>query len=219
MITDLPIAPLSIPAWSNALAAVNDDPSRVDERYRLPNDCKYIFPEPGIFLGANASNALRRAKYLLTWQAIESACIHRLLSSTAPPLSNQEWRDILIGSLEFKSSDSACAKAQEHAHRLLGSAIDDLHLSVMDPATPPPPPISDLEAQVVLWRLSELNFRFELLTLHKRAGPVDSDAVKCEEAVHDALQLTSLQAVDADTSVAPEIGSLVSPPFFNSPLS
>ena len=119
----------------------------------------------------------------------------------APPLSNQEWRDILIGSLEFKSSDSACAKAQEHARCLLGSAIDDLHLSVIDPATPPPPPIPDLEAQVVLWRLLELNFRFELLALHKHAGPVDSDAVKCDEAVHDALQLTSLQAVDADTSI------------------
>ena len=78
-------------------------------------------------------------------------------------------------------------KAQEHACRLLGSAIDDLHLSVMDPATPPPPPIPDLEAQVVLWHLSELNFRFELLALHKCAGPVDSDAVKCEEAVRDTL--------------------------------
>jgi hypothetical protein len=180
------------------LAAVDDDPSRVDERYRSPNDRKYVFPEPGIFLGANP---VRRAKYFLTWQAIEAACIHRLLSSTAPPLSNQEWRDILVGSLEFKSSDSACAKAQEHARRLLGSAIDDLHFNVVDPATPPPPPIGDPEAQAILWRLSELNFRFELLALHKRAGPVDSDTVKCDEAVRDALQLTSLQAVDADTSV------------------
>ena len=137
-ITDLPIAPLSIPAWSSALAAVNDDASRVDERYRLQNDRKYVFPEPGIFLGANE---VRRAKYLLTWKAIEPVCIHRLLSSTAPPLSNQEWRDILIGSLEFKSSESACAKAREHVCRLLGSAIDDLCLNATDPATlfPPPP--------------------------------------------------------------------------------
>ena len=70
---DLPIAPLSIPAWSSALAAVDDDPSRVHERYRSPNDRKYIFPEPGIFLGANP---VQRAKYLLTWKAIEPACIH-----------------------------------------------------------------------------------------------------------------------------------------------
>ena len=74
----------------------------------------------------------------------------------------------------------------------------------MDPATPPPPPpppIPNLEAQVILWRLSELNFRFELLALHKHAGPADTDAVKCDEAVRDALQLTSLQVVDPDTSV------------------
>jgi hypothetical protein len=51
---DLPISPLSIPSWSSALAAVDDDPSHVDERYRLPNDRWYVFPEPGIFLGANA---------------------------------------------------------------------------------------------------------------------------------------------------------------------
>jgi hypothetical protein len=47
---DLPIAPLLISAWSNALAAVNDDPSHVDEQYRSPNDYKYVFTEPGISL-------------------------------------------------------------------------------------------------------------------------------------------------------------------------
>jgi len=172
----------------------------VDERYRSANDRKYVFPEPGIFLGANA---VRRAKYLLTWQAIEPACIHRLLSSTAPPLSNQEWRDILIGSLEFKSSDSTCAKAREHACRLLGSAINDLNLNTMDLATPPPPPppVDDLEARALLWRLSELNFRFELLALHKRAGTAGRDAVDSDQDVRNALQLPSLQAVDMGTSV------------------
>jgi hypothetical protein len=179
------------------LAAVNDDPSRVDERYRSPNDRKYVFPEPGIFLGANA---VRRAKYLLTWKAIEPVCIHRLLSSTAPPLSNQEWRDILIGSLEFKSSESACAKAREHACRLLGSAFDDLCLNTTDPATPLPPPITDLEAQQILWRLSELNFRFELLALNKRAGPPGRDEFERDQAVRNALLVSSLQAVDMDTS-------------------
>lgn len=179
------------------MAAVNDDASRVDERYRSPNDRKYVFPEPGIFLGANE---VRRAKYFLTWQEIEPVCIHRLLSSTAPPLSSQEWRDILIGSLEFKSSDSACAKAQEHARRLLGSAIDDLCLNVTDPAAPPPPPIADSEARAILWRLSELNFRFELLALNKRAGPADRDEFERDQAVRSALHVKSLQAVDMATS-------------------
>ena len=178
------------------MAAVDNDTSRVDERYRSPNDRKYVFPEPGIFLGANPA---RRAKYLHTWQAIEPACVHRVLSSTAPPLSNQEWRDILVGSLEFKSSDSSCAKARENACRLLGSAMDDLHLNVTDSTTPTP--ISDHEAQAILWRLSELNFRFELLALHKRAGPAGCNVVDCDQAVRDALELTSLQAVDMATSL------------------
>lgn len=195
-ITELPIAPLSITAWSTALAAVDDDPSRVDERYRSANDRKYVFPEPGIFLGANS---VRRAKYFLTWREIEPACIHRLLSSTAPPLSNQEWRDILIGSLDFKSSESACAKAREHARHLLGSTIDDLCFNVTD-STTPPPTVEEPEARAILWRLSELNFRFELLALHKRAGPAGHDPVECNQAVCDALQLTSLQAVDMGTA-------------------
>jgi hypothetical protein len=189
---------LSIPSWSSALAAVVDDPSRVDARYRSANDRKYVFPEPGLFLGANE---VRRAKYFLTWKALEPACIHRLLSPTAPPLSSQEWRDVLIGSLEFKSSDSACAKAQDAARSLLGSAIDDLSLMTIDPATPPPPPIDDHEARSILWRLSELNFRFELLALHKRAGLPERDAVDCDQDVRSALQITSLQAVDMFTSV------------------
>ena len=52
-ITDLPIAPLSISSWSTALADVDDNPFHVDEQYRSPNNQKYVFPEPGIFLGAN----------------------------------------------------------------------------------------------------------------------------------------------------------------------
>jgi hypothetical protein len=178
------------------LAAVDDDPSRVDQRYRSPNNRKYIFPEPGIFLGANP---VRRAKYLHTWQALEPVCIHRLLSSTAPPLSSQEWRDVLIGSLEFKSSDSSCAKAQDHARRLLGSALDDLSLNSTDPDASPPP-ITDLEARAMIWRLSELNFRYELLALNKRAGPAGRDEFECDQAVRNALLLPSLQAVEMETS-------------------
>lgn len=193
---DVPFAPLPISAWSSALADVDDDPSRVDERYRSPNDRKYVFPEPGIFLG---TNPVRRGKYLSTWKSIEPACLHRLLSSTAPPLSNQEWRDILVGSLEFKSSTSACAKAQEQASHLLGSAMADLDLN-HDSSDTSPPSIDDSEAQAILWRLSELNFRFEFLALHKRAGPAGCSALKYDQVICDALQVNSLQVVDMDTA-------------------
>jgi hypothetical protein len=103
--------------------------------------------------------------------------------------------------LEFKSSDSTCAKAHEHARRLLGSAIDNLNLNTTDPVTPPPPPIDDIEAWAILWHLSELNFRFELLALHKRAGTAGHDAFDSDQDVCNALQLNSLQAVDIAMAV------------------
>lgn len=182
------------------MAGVNDDPARVDTRYRSPSDRKYVFPEPGIFLG---TNPVRRAKYLSTWQAIEPACIYRLLSPTAPPLSNQEWRDILVGNLELKDPTSACAKAREQAIRLLGSAIDDLEIKINDPSTatgPPPPSIGDDETRAILWRLSELNFRVELAALHKCAGPKESDQAISDHAICSALEVSSLLAVDMVTA-------------------
>ena len=90
----------------------------------------------------------------------------------------------------------------------------------MDPATPPSPPVDNLEAQVMLWHLSELNFRFELLALHKCAGTARHDAVNYNRDVRNALQLTSLQAVDMITAVeGPVIGGLISPPSFDLHLS
>jgi hypothetical protein len=52
----------------------------------------------------------------------------------------------------------------------------------------------------MIWRLSELNFRFELLALNKRAGPAGRNEFECDQAVRNALHLNSLQAVDMATS-------------------
>ena len=49
-----------------------------------------------------------------------------------------------------------------------------------------------------MWHLSELNFRFELLALNKCAGP-ERDEFERDQAVCNALQLTSLQAVEMDS--------------------
>jgi hypothetical protein len=76
-----------------------------------------------------------------------------------------------------------------------------LNLNTIDPVTPPPSPIDDLEAQAMLWRLSELNFRFKLLALQKRAETAGHNAVNSNQDVCNALQLSLLQAVDMVTSV------------------
>ena len=108
-ITNSPIALVPLRVWSSALAAVDQNPIRMDPRYRSPNDRKYMFPEPGIFISAND---MRCARYFATWKSIEPVCIHHLSSSTiAPPLSNQEWRDILIGNITSNSPTSKSALA------------------------------------------------------------------------------------------------------------
>jgi hypothetical protein len=196
-VTGSPIAPVPIGSWSTALAAVNTDPARVDARFQSPHDRKYIFPEPGLFI---AANEMRRARYFTTWQAIEPACIYRFFSSSTPtPLSNQEWRDILIGDITSKTPTSKSALAREHAHRLLGSAIDDLGIDINHtPSTAAPAVLDDAEARWILWRLTELNFRFELLALDKRVGPARQDEMERQEAIQDCLQFGSLLVVDSE---------------------
>jgi len=94
LVTNSSITPVPISSWSTALVAVDQNPAWVDPRHHSPNDQKYIFPEPGIFI---AVNEMRCARYFTMWQAIEPACIYRLVSSSAAtPLSNQEWHDILL---------------------------------------------------------------------------------------------------------------------------
>ena len=199
MITDVAITPLTITSWLTALAAVDDNFACVDVCYHSSSNCKYVFPKPGIFL---AANPVQQAKYLSTWQSIEPACIYCIISCTVPPLSNQEWHDILIGNLDFKSPMSNCAKAWEQAFQLLGSAIDDLGINVTDPVSGTSTlslNISDNEAWAILWHLSELNFRVVLLALHKCAGPVRNE-LEGDQVICDALEVSSLVLFDMNAT-------------------
>jgi hypothetical protein len=198
-VTDCAFAPIPIHTWSTALATVDQDPARVQVQYLSPDDQKYIFPEPGIFI---ATNETRRNTYFTTWQAIEPACIYRLLSSsssTAHPLSNQEWRDILIGDIPSRKSDSFSARSRSRAQNLLGPAINDLGIEINDVSrTTAPTSFSNTEAQWMLWRLTELNFRFELLSLDRRIGLAGRSNVECQDALRDCLQVGSLLMIDPE---------------------
>ena len=66
--------------------------------------------------------------------------------------------------------------------------------------TLPPPSIGESEAQALLWCLSELNFRFELLALHKHARLAECSAVDVDQAICNALDVSSLQVVDMDSA-------------------
>ena len=198
-VTNSSIAPVPINSWSTALAAVNQDPAQVDLQCWSPNDQKYIYPKPVIFI---AVNEMHHARYFTTWQAIEPACIYCLGSSfSATPLSNQEWCDMLIGDITYKIPTTGSALAQEHTHHLLGSAINDLDITTSN-ISPVAAPVllDDAEAQWMLLQLTEYNYNlwFKLLALDKHVGPANQDEMECQESIWDCLQIRSLLVADPD---------------------
>jgi hypothetical protein len=198
MIESNTIVPISISSWVSALASVDTNPSRVDPRYRLPHDRKYLFPEPGIFATANE---VRHATYFATWSAIEPACIYRLHlpRSSVTPLSNQEWHDVLIGDIKSKSPNAKSAQARENAQRLFGSGLEELDIQINDAPSPTNagPSLLDMEAQKILWKLTELNFCFELLGLDKHAANLsDRDEDARQDLIWECFGTNSLLMID-----------------------
>ena len=121
-----------------------------------------------------------------------------LPSSAAIPLSNQEWRDILIGDIGSKSPEARSAKAREHAQQLLGSALEDLDIRLDDPSPSAAEPslITDSEAQQILWQLTEINFRFEFLALDKRASNSCQSEDQRQELIRECFGGQSLLCAD-----------------------
>jgi hypothetical protein len=158
--------PVPIEAWSTALNAVDTDHSLV-KHPRSPNDNKYLFPYPGIFA---TSNEACWAQYFSMWMNTRQACIFRVFSSSssALPLSIQEWKDFLISDIVSKGSASRVNRAQEQARHLIGSALEETNIEINPlPFNSAAPPLEDSEAQKVVWEVTELNFCFELLALDK----------------------------------------------------
>jgi hypothetical protein len=165
--------PLSIPAWRDALGVVDRDPSRCHPTAgSSKHDGQYLFPDASLFATTNES---RRAKYFATWSAIRPACIFRVFSaeSLATPISNQEWRDFLFDGLLSASHAEKLVRRREQVKALFANAFEELQLTLDPPMSdhiPHFPSVPVADAQKILWELTELNFRFELLALDKRAS-------------------------------------------------
>ena len=157
--------PLSIPTWSDALQAVNRN-----ER-PLSYNTRYVFPEAALFASTNES---RRAKFFATWIAIRPACMFRIVSAgKATPLSNQQWRDFLLDGLLSLSKESNLVRRREEVKSMFAGALEELKIDFHSLSPFPDIGLSDM--QQLLWELTELNFRFELLALDKRASSCDRD--------------------------------------------
>jgi hypothetical protein len=163
--------PPSIPAWSNALLRVDSNLSRIKSSRQLcPNDGKYLFPDPGLF--CSTTSISRQSLYFNTWISTRDAWIYRVFSasSSGRPLSGQEWRDILSGQwTNIAVSGSKASSRRQGLRELLGNCFEEAGISEGTLTGCDAPPVTLEVARWVLWELFELNFRFELSALDRRA--------------------------------------------------
>jgi hypothetical protein len=198
---DSPLMPLPIPAWRDALGAVDRDPSRCHPTTgSSKHDGQYLFPDASLFATTNES---RRAKYFATWSAIRPACIFRVFSaeSLATPISNQEWRDFLFDGLLSASHAKKLVRRREQVKALFANALEELQLSLDPPMSddiPHFPSVPAADAQKILWELTELNFRFELLALDKRASLSRRDEDDRQAMILKCFNGTSLLVADPE---------------------
>ena len=158
-----PLMPLPIPVWRDALKAVKRDEAPASYRTR------YLFPEAAIFASTNEA---RRAKFFATWNVFRPACILRVFSaeSLASPLSGQQWRDFLLDGLLAHSREPNLVGQREQVKAIFADALDELQIDLCPPTFNDFPTVPADEAQKILWELTKLNFRFELLALDNLAS-------------------------------------------------
>jgi hypothetical protein len=135
------------------------------------------------------------------WMSTRQACIFHVFSSSssALPLSIQEWKDFLIGDIVSKGSASRVNHAQEQARHLIGSALEETDIEINPlPFNSTAPPLEDSEAQKVLWEVMELNFRFELLALDKQASSSKHKDDGHQELITNCFKERSLLTANAE---------------------
>ena len=183
-----PLMPLPIPVWRDALKAVKRDEAPASYRTR------YLFPEAAIFASTNEA---RRAKFFATWNVFRPACILRVFSaeSSASPLSGQQWRDFLLDGLLARSREPSLVRQREQVKAIFADALDELQIDLCPPTSNHCPTVPVDEAQKILWELTELNFRFELLALDNLASGV-TDKHERQTMVLKCFDVPSLIVAD-----------------------
>lgn len=204
----LPPAPLF---WIRAITNMNTDPARKRYVQKAEAEGGYILPNPSLFVRTATSN--KRNLYFSNWLQYQSLFLYRLTTPGGQsPLSSQLWRDILNTSPQSDTSppsgsvsDASSTKVQKRRELLTSvlsqSNLTDNGLDIRDSS----PNISwngqiltygqNFEVPIgreILWELSELNFRFDLISLdrHLYRPSLDPDhASHCHSSSEDRLLL------------------------------
>jgi len=168
-------APFPIPAWSAALAAV--DQSVVVE---FPNT-NYAFPDPGLMVGPAKDE--RKARFIETWVRSRDAWISSVALEGSLAMKAQHWREFLIIDLnasEVTDTGTKSAKRRQHVRRVVKEKLSSNTVVVprstvgeafvwqgrhYPPGDLPPENV----VRQILWELYELNFAQEFVSLDRRA--------------------------------------------------
>ncbi|KAF9486817.1 hypothetical protein BDN71DRAFT_1514603 [Pleurotus eryngii] len=178
--SDHPFWPPILPAWRDALAAVNHSNSRVSLEW-APGDSGYRFPDPHLFVPPSLHNINKRiSSYYITWLNYEDAIRLAQSSSASPCYTTTQWRELLLlsmkeaGMLSFKVNSGAEGRMSKMTallqqwvakHQIKIATPDagfakvrgsTLTLDVLPPAD---------VARMIVYVLCELNFRSELRAL------------------------------------------------------
>ena len=170
----------AIPVWRDALAAVDTNPgNRVTDQIGSTGS-GYMFPDPGLFVSCMTGEKM--TEYLHQWLCLRTAFIYRLSSSSssAQPLLNQAWHDLLNSAKEKQPSGSKSTKASRRAETLKEILSDclrevgvelapndgliPLHWGECDLGAGAPIPCHITKE--ILYKLFSLNFRYELSALN-----------------------------------------------------
>ncbi|KAF9038181.1 hypothetical protein BJ165DRAFT_1532063 [Panaeolus papilionaceus] len=175
------LAPYSIPAWAEGLAAVDTSFSNLVEQTKTSSHFgHYAFPDPA-HLVTPASDG-KKALLLTTWLLCREAWLACVATRDNLALPTQGWRDILFMDFTATPSLTATKAGARRAEALQMFKPETLEAFRNDPQyatgqslswngasyTPghlPPPNI----VREITWELYLLNFMYELQALDRRA--------------------------------------------------
>ncbi|KAJ3738028.1 hypothetical protein EV360DRAFT_23699, partial [Lentinula raphanica] len=177
--------PSAVPAWSQALALH----STFNQSLRRSEESGYFLPPPRLL--DVPENSTTRAFYYRAWLKIRPVILQYLNSSRKPKcLSAKRWRcllDVVGGHSSEKNSEGKSGMTKNSAYRaemrnhlktlVAQNSSDSFDLNDLEPRieefsgqpvdcrTEPPP--KEIASQII-WELTELSFRQDLITLDRR---------------------------------------------------
>ncbi|KAJ3527188.1 hypothetical protein NMY22_g9878 [Coprinellus aureogranulatus] len=196
--------PSVLPSWLTAIESVNL--TRLQQIFpaSIPSDAGFAFPNVNVF--HDAVNGIKKPM-LYRWMQLRMVMLFRIGPSVASmlssPMSNRVWRRSLqLDPSAFNSIRSATSNNKSWEEKRAALAFLESAVQAAGESPEPllrrspswrgniiqgPNDMSERVVKEVVWELSELNFRFELLALDRRLSTVPtSTAAQCAER-HDLL--------------------------------